>query len=81
MKGIGLDSFEFSMRLSCYNLILFRTMFGHSPIQRHFMPPLRNPSSQPASTSNPTPDAFESENYEALLTLAERLGKYHSYSA
>jgi len=57
----------------------FRAMFTH-PQHPHFhhvqfpLLPNQNPQ-QSSSPNNTTPETLENENYEALLSLAERLGK------
>jgi hypothetical protein len=52
-------------------------MFTH-PHHHHFhhapFPLLGTPNQQAPSASSNSAEAFENENYEALLSLAERLG-------
>ncbi|CAG7819514.1 unnamed protein product [Allacma fusca] len=59
-------------------LLHFLAMFTH-PHHHHFhhtpFPLLGTTSQQTPTVSNSTAEAFENENYEALLSLAERLGE------
>jgi len=58
-------------------LLHFLAMFSHPHhhLYHHSPFPLLGTQQQPSTSSNNANEAFENENYEALLSLAERLGK------